>query len=76
MLVVNTDNVVKLPSPAKSPLSIDETLLDCRFLRMTSELSTSTMTMLVVITDSVVKLLSPVKEPLSIDEIWLPDKNL
>jgi hypothetical protein len=70
------DNVVKLSSPVKSPLSIDEILLEYRYLRMTHELSTSTMTRLVVMTDNLVKLLSPVKSPLSIDEIWLPYRSL
>ena len=67
-LVVMTDSEVKLLSPVKSPLSIDEMLLEYRLLRATCDLSTSTM-ICNAMADSVVKLLSPVKSPLSIDEI-------
>jgi hypothetical protein len=65
-----TDNVVKLLSPVKSPLSIDEIMLLDICLCVPHELSTSHKDQIVV-TDSVVKLSSPVKSPLSIDEILL-----
>ncbi len=70
------DSIVKLSSPAKSPLSIDEIWLLCRYLRVTGDISTSTMTKLVAMTDNVVKLPSPVKSPLSIDVIRLESMNL
>ncbi len=74
-LVVNTDNVVKLPSPVKSPLSIDVILLLDRYLRMTSELSTIIQAS-ITMPDSVVTLPSPVKSPLSIDVILLRSRRL
>jgi hypothetical protein len=65
-----TDKVLKLSSPAKSPLSIDEIRLENRYLRITAELSGVRVTSLSM-TDSRVKLLSPAKSPLSIDEMLL-----
>ena len=70
------DSVVKLSSPVKSPLSIDEIWLEYKYLKKTSKISTSTMTRLVDMTDSVVKLLSPVKSPISIDEMLLEYRYL
>jgi hypothetical protein len=69
-----TDNSVKLLSPVKSPLSIDEIRLNSRDLRSTVELST--INIIIVMTDKVLKLSSPAKSPLSIDGIWFLDKNL
>ncbi len=75
-LVVMTDNEVKLSSPVKSPLSINVTRLESRYLQATTDLSTSTMTRLVVMTDKVVKLPTPVKSPFLIEVMRLPDKYL
>jgi hypothetical protein len=69
------DSIVKLSSPVKSPLSIDEIWLEYKYLKKTHELSTS-LTTSVDMTDSVVKLLSPVKSPISIDEMLLEYRYL
>jgi hypothetical protein len=68
--MITTDNLVKLPSPVKEPLSIDAIRLEYNSLHITCEVNTR-IVLSRAQTNSVVKLLSPVKSPLSIDAILL-----
>ncbi len=70
-----TYSLVKLPSPAKSPLSMDEMLFEYRLLRATGDRITK-VRFKIAMTNSVVKLLSPANESLSMDAIWLEYNTL
>ncbi len=70
-----TYSLVKLPSPAKSPLSMDEMLFEYRLLRTFLDLKTKAI-LKIALTNSVVKLPSAANESLSMDAIWLEYNSL